>query len=85
MRHIESCLKRQDLVLRRRGRKNKSSKFVNREFYREYRAYLKVSMAYAIMLVGKKVESVHCGTQQAPELQLRGFLYSVCGKVITTV
>ena len=46
---------------------------LNQEVYRAYRAYLKVSMAYAIMLVGKKDESVHCGTQKAPELQLRGF------------
>ena len=32
-----------------------------------------MSMAYAIMPVGKKDESAHCGTQKAPELQLWGF------------
>lgn len=45
------------------------------------RAYLKCRKAYAIMPVGKKDESAHCGTQKAPELRPPGLFYSRCGKV----
>jgi len=38
---------------------------------------LKCRKAYAIMPVGKKDESAHCGTQKAPEVATPGLFYSV--------
>ena len=40
---------------------------------------MKCRKAYAIMPVGKKDESAHCGTQKAPELRPPGLFYSVLG------
>lgn len=44
------------------------------------RAYLKCRKAYAIMPVGKKDESAHCGTQKAPEVATPGLFYSVVAR-----
>lgn len=44
------------------------------------RAYLKCRKAYAIMPIGKKDESAHCGTQKAPELRPPGLFYSVVAR-----
>ena len=38
---------------------------------------MKCRKAYAIMPVGKKDESAHCGTQKAPEVATPGLFYSV--------
>lgn len=40
---------------------------------------MKCRKAYAIMPVGKKDESAHCGTQKAPEVATPGLFYSVLG------
>lgn len=44
------------------------------------RAYLKRLLEYAIMPVGKKDESVHGGTQKAPEVATLGLFYSVVAR-----
>lgn len=36
---------------------------------------MKCRKAYAIMPVGKKDESAHCGTQKAPEVATPGLFY----------
>ncbi|EJW91047.1 hypothetical protein EVA_20846, partial [gut metagenome] len=36
--------------------------------------------AYAIMPVGKKDGSAHCGTQKAPEVATPGLFYSVVAR-----
>ena len=41
---------------------------------------MKCRKAYAIMPVGKKDESAHCGTQKAPELRPPGLFYSVVAR-----
>ena len=40
---------------------------------------MKCRKAYAIMPVGKKDESAHCGTQKAPEVATPGLFYTVLG------
>ena len=41
---------------------------------------MKCRKAYAIMPVGKKDESAHCGTQKAPEVATPGLFYSVVAR-----
>ncbi len=42
---------------------------------------MKCRKAYAIMPIGKKDESAHCGTQKAPEVATPGLFYSVLGPI----